>query len=79
MREPVLFLLKSLAKVQCTFRRADLYFVSTVLLIKLKKVTFQLEDRMNFTLKLSCVTASRSCNNAMHGFPVECVVDSAYC
>lgn len=39
MRDPVLFLLKSLAKLRCTFRRADLYFVSTVL--------FQLKDRLS--------------------------------
>jgi len=79
MRDPVLFTLKSLAKLQCTFRRADLYFLSTVLLIKLKKITFQLEDRMNFTLKCSCSMVGRHCNNAMPDFPVESAVDSAYC
>lgn len=65
MRDPFLLLLNLLAKLQCTFRKAGLYFVSTILLIKSKKITFQLEDGMNLTLN-SCITASRSCNNAMH-------------
>lgn len=77
--ETILFLRKSLEKLQCTFKRADLYFVSTVLLTELKKITFQLKDRINVSLQLSRITASGSCNNTMHGFPVECVVDSAFC